>query len=76
MILGLVAFQAFVGLLEIFAEPIASGRLSLRQWLAAEQAAQLVAASVDRNAVGELTFKPTPDMSAYSSQQRPISGST
>ena len=35
MILGLVAFQAFVGLLEIFAEPIASGRLSLRQWLAA-----------------------------------------
>lgn len=65
MILGLVAFQAFVGLLEIFAEPIASGRLSLRQWLAAEQAAQLVAVSVDRNAAGELTFKPTPDMSAY-----------
>jgi signal transduction histidine kinase len=65
MILGLVAFQAFVGLLEIFAEPIASGRLSLRQWLAAEQAAQLVAVSVDRNAAGELIFKPTPDMLAY-----------
>lgn len=65
MILGLVAFAALIGLLEIFAEPIATGRLSLRQWLAAEQAAQLVAASLGRNAVGELTIVPTPDLQAY-----------
>ncbi len=65
MILGLVAFQAVVGLAEIFAEPIATGRLSLRQWLAAEQAAQLVAASLGRNAAGELTYVPTPDLQSY-----------
>ena len=65
IILGLVVIQALVELVALVAEPIASGRLSLRQWLAAEQASQLVAESLGRKETGELAFVPTPEMTAY-----------
>src|SRR5690242_17856485 len=65
IILGLVVIQALVELVALIAEPIASGRLSLRQWLAAEQASQLVAESLGRKETGELAFVPTPEMTAY-----------
>jgi len=64
MIMGLVAFQAAAGLLVIMAEPL-KAQLPLRQWLAAQQAAQLLAGSIDRNASGTLIFQPTPEMADY-----------
>jgi signal transduction histidine kinase len=65
IILGLVVIQALVELITLVAEPIASGRLSIRQWLAAEQASQLVATSLGRKETGELALVPTPEMTAY-----------
>jgi signal transduction histidine kinase len=65
MILGLVAFLALIGLLAILAEPIRKGWPSPRQWLALEQARQLLETSIGRDPTGALAFQPTTQMIAY-----------
>ncbi|WP_149540286.1 sensor histidine kinase [Siccirubricoccus phaeus] len=67
MIIGLVAFQALILLLWTLAEPLRA-RPSLQDWLAAEQAGQLLAPSITRSAAGTMVFVPTPEMTAYMAQ--------
>jgi signal transduction histidine kinase len=66
MILGLIGFQAAIGLLLILAEPfMAAGHGSLRLWLATEQVSQLLGESLRRDETGDLVVAPSPAMQDY-----------
>lgn len=65
LVLGLVAFQALVLIGGILTEPLRGSRAPLSQWVAAEEAAQLLAPSIARDPSGQLVLRPTPELTAY-----------
>lgn len=65
LVLGLVAFQAVVLTVAILTEPLRGGGGTLSQWLAAEEAAHLLAPSIARDPTGRLVLRPEPALASY-----------